>query len=348
MSNDLAVIETALDQAMPTLANILAATPGLPARSFKAAILSQLVHTKAANAILNCSLPSIMNCAATFSGLGLMPDGVSGQAYILPFKGIATPVVGYMGYNTLGERAGRTITGDVWREGDVLEYEYGSRAFVSCKPVGPPGRRRIEGAWADASAKNRTPIVHVMYIEELEQVRERSPAGNYSSSPWMDLVIGRPAMYAKTAKRRLKRSMPLLHGTNNFVTADALETQFELTERPHYLLPGQDGQLHITDSGTGEQKPVTVEPPAPELDPTRPVKLRAYINSPDDLDTFDTPGAWMMAMLRMIGLINKNKARLQKFVEMNNQLIDAAAEAGFENEATNVRATIKRAMEAAK
>lgn len=317
MANELAIIEREIDNAMPTLANILAATPGLPAHSFKAALLSQLSRNdRAANAILQCSLPSILNCACTFSGLGLMPDGVSGQAYILAFKQIATPVIGYMGYNTLGDRAGRTINGNVWRDGDDMDWSDGSDAFVKHKQSGPPGDRRILGAWATASATNRMATVSVIFLEELEQTRLRSPAVKFGAkdTPWNDLAIGRPAMYAKTAKRRLKRSMPLVHGSQQFLTADVVEGKFEATDRPHYLLPGQDGTLKVTDGITGE--PADIRPPT-DTDPTATIKLRAKIDAEEGVREFASVNEWKMALLKIISLNVKRLPALKGIQSAN-------------------------------
>jgi phage RecT family recombinase len=71
--------------------------------------------------------------------LGLEVDGVTGQAYLIPFKGRAQLVVGYKGYNTLAARSGITITGAVVREGDEFDYQLGSAAFVRHKPKGSKG-----------------------------------------------------------------------------------------------------------------------------------------------------------------------------------------------------------------
>ena len=38
-------------------------------------------------------------------------DGVTGQAFLIPFKGRAQLVIGYKGFNTLAARSGLTVTG---------------------------------------------------------------------------------------------------------------------------------------------------------------------------------------------------------------------------------------------
>lgn len=333
MANDVAIIEKTLDLAMPTLANILAATPGLPARSFKAALLSQVQKKdRAAQKIMECTVSSLMNCACTFAGLGVMPDGVSGQAFILPFKGIATPVIGYMGYNTLGDRAGRTITGDIWFEGDDLKYAQGSTAFVEHIKKGPPGDRRIVGAWSCAAAKDRTPIVEILFLEELEETRLKAPSVKAGvTSPWDDVKNGRRRMYIKTGKRRLRASMPLLHGRQgDFIRADAMETQFEVTERPHYYLPGQDGALHVTDGTTGA--PVDVKPPPAAMpDPTAPPpRLKAKIDAGEAPKEFESPTEWKMALLKLVSLNSRRKQALLDIRAANAEYMKTANDAGGE------------------
>src|SRR5262245_11950808 len=158
--------------------------------------------------LLECDRQSILNAAMSAACLGLEVDGVTGQAYLIPFKGKAQLVIGYKGFNTLAARSGITITGAVVCEDDQFEYELGSDAFV--KHVRKLGNRgRIIAAWACARAKNRPAVVDVMDIDELMAVKKRSPGAARTDSPWNDPAIGFPAMCEKTVTRRLARSLPL-------------------------------------------------------------------------------------------------------------------------------------------
>jgi recombination protein RecT len=157
--------------------------------------------------LLECDRQSLFNAAMSAACLGLEVDGVTGQAYLIPFKGRAQLVVGYKGYNTLAARSGITITGAVVREGDEFDYQLGSAAFVRHKPKGSKGR--ITHAWACAQSMDRPAVVEVLDIDELMSVKAKSPGASRSDSPWNDPSIGFPAMCQKTAKRRLARSMPL-------------------------------------------------------------------------------------------------------------------------------------------
>jgi len=59
---------------------------------------------------------------------------VTGQFYLLPFKDKVQPCIGYKGYNTIGARGRITIGGEVVREGDLFEYELGTRAYIRHLP----------------------------------------------------------------------------------------------------------------------------------------------------------------------------------------------------------------------
>ncbi|MEO6382014.1 MAG: recombinase RecT [Nitrobacter sp.] len=160
--------------------------------------------------LLDCTRQSLFNAAMSAAVLGLEVDGVTGQAYLIPFKGSAQLVIGYKGFNTLAARSGITITGAVVREGDEFDYELGSAAYVRHKPkTGPTKDRRIIAAWACAQSMTRPAVISVMNIDELMAVKTKSPGGARSDSPWNDPNIGFPAMCEKTVKRRLSRSMPL-------------------------------------------------------------------------------------------------------------------------------------------
>lgn len=341
-----AVIERAIDDAMPTLANILAATPGLPANSFKAAMLSQMQNHRAAEKLARCTLPSILNCAATFAGLGLMPDGVSQQAFMLPFKDTATPVVGKQGYVTLGDRAGRTIKGNVVREGDEFDYMEGSTEYVKHKRLAPLGSR-ITHAWAVMTAPNRTPVVQVVPIDQLIEIMKKSPAVKFGSdTPYNDLVIGRPAMFEKSAVRKLRTSIPLVQG-GQFLVADHVEGRFEQTERPHYLLPGQDGRLRVTDGVTGEVH--DIKPPTGE-DPTLTVKLKAALNAGEPPSEFERVGEWRGALMRLIDVIGPRKTALERFREANAVFLAEASSLGgdYQDAAMQVGEAIAKALASAK
>lgn len=173
-------------------------------------IRTVMVSVERLPALLNCDRQSVFMAAMSAACLGLEVDGVTGQAFLIPFKNRAQLVIGYKGFNTLAARSGITITGAVVREGDAFEYEKGSGAFVRHRPLLENSEgRRIIAAWACASHAERPPVIEVLGIDELMAVKGRSPGAKRQDSPWNDPKIGFPAMCEKTAKRRLARSLPM-------------------------------------------------------------------------------------------------------------------------------------------
>lgn len=176
-------------------------------------IQSVLISVERTPKLLECSRDSIMRTAMSAACLALPIDGVTGQSFMIPFAGKAQLIIGYKGYNSLAARADLTVSGEVIREGDDIDYDIGE-GWVRHKPdllAGP--NRRIVGAWAKAAHLHRPPIVAVLPIDEILQIKQRAPGARKSDSPWNDSNgPGYAAMCAKTAKRRLARSIPMAPG----------------------------------------------------------------------------------------------------------------------------------------
>lgn len=228
-------------------------------------VRSLLMSVEKTPKLMNCDFPTLVSAAMSAAVLGLECDGATGQAFILPYGRRAQLIIGYKGYNTMAARSGWTITSSVVREGDEFDYQTGSHPYINHKPTlgGEPNRRLI-GVWATARHNSQPPIVLVMSIDEVEQVKQKSAAKNRSDSPWNDAGIGYAAMAEKTARRRLARSMPL----NTMVLASAMEEAHE--ERGLLSYIDERGKVITDESQVIEEakpnEPVPVElPPKFEL-----------------------------------------------------------------------------------
>lgn len=242
MPNDLVLLERQFDPLLPQLREALAGL--MPVERLVRTLLMSVERNPR---LLECNRQSLFNSGMTLAVLGLEADGVTGQAYLLPFKKMVQPCIGYRGYNTLGARSHITIDGAVVREGDEFDYNEGTGAFVRHKKLlGNESSRRIIAAWAAGSAHDRPPVIRVMSIDELNEVKARAPGAKTPDSPWNDPKIGLPAMYEKTPKRRLARSMPL----NVMQLAARLDEAFE--EQGRYGFIGPDRALRIE----GETSPI--------------------------------------------------------------------------------------------
>jgi recombination protein RecT len=229
MANELAVIENHLRAVRPRLDAALGGV--MPSTRLEQTILVSCERTPA---LLACTPQSVLNAAMTFAVLGLPVDGATGQGYMIPFKRQAQAVIGYRGYNTLGARAGLTITGGTVREDDEFDFELGSGAFLKHRPrLG--SRARIVAFWAVASALERPPIISVLSLDDVMAIKAKS-AGR-ESGPWADPDIGFPAMGEKSAKRRLARSTPLRIDLPAFHMAARMEEAFDEQGKLSWITP---------------------------------------------------------------------------------------------------------------
>jgi recombination protein RecT len=271
MPNDLATLENQLAPLAPRFAQVLGRT--MPVDRL---IRTLMISCERQPRLLDCERQSLLNGAMTFAVLGLEVDGVTGQGFLVPFKNkgalVAQPIIGYLGYNTLGARSGMTITGRVVREGDEFEFDEGGGFVRHKKKLGDEDNRRIIAVWAKAAANERPAAVRVLSIDEIMAVKAKSPRGG--EAPWADPKIGFPAMAEKTAKRRLRRDMPL----NVFQLAATMEQAFEDEGKPAYIREDHaimvEGEIlpprHSTDTPTVESlighspaaPPAATSPPA--------------------------------------------------------------------------------------
>ena len=221
MSNDLAVLETQLKPLVPSLAQALAGR--FPVERLTRTVI---VAAEKTPKLLQCTRQSLFNAAMSAAVLGLEVDGVTGQAFLIPYGTNAQLVIGYKGMNTLGARSGYTITAGTVCESDEFDFEQGSRAFVHHKfKLG--NRGRTIGFWACGASKSLPPIVSILPLDDALAIKAKSPGAKKSDSPWNDPVIGFAAMGEKSARRRLARSMPLNVETRDYHLAARMGEAFE-------------------------------------------------------------------------------------------------------------------------
>lgn len=309
--NALVAFEKQLQPLAPHFAEVLGAT--MPVERL---IRTVSVAVERLPKLLDCDRQSLFNAAMSAAVLGLEVDGVTGQAFLIPFKNRAQLVIGYKGFNTLAARAGITITGAVVREGDLFEYELGSQGFVRHVPV-LGGKGRIVAAWACASSQSRPPVLHVMGIDELMAVKARSPGARRDDSPWNDPSIGFPAMCEKTVKRRLARALPL----NIMHAAARMDEAVDEQGKPAWISPDRgvivEGEV-LEPSNT----PTAAELIGPAADRPAPVSSTSASNAADapgsetgaepTMEELDTrlgiaANAGMVELRRVWGTLNKDQ-----------------------------------------
>jgi recombination protein RecT len=275
MSNELTIFENTLRPLAPHFEQALAGT--IPVERLMRSIMVSLERNPK---LLEANRQSLLNASMSAACLALEVDGVTGQAFFIPFKGQAQLVIGYKGMNTLAARSGFTVQGEVVREGDEFDYELGDKGFVRHKPkLG--NRGPILAAWATASSLHRPALVSVLGIDDIMAIKAKSPGGNRSDSPWMDMMIGFPAMAAKSAKRRLSRAMPL-NADPRFHLAAAMEEAVEERGKAAWINPARglqiDGEAYDSPRINHEQRntdellsprnqPIAVDSAGPDIQP---------------------------------------------------------------------------------
>jgi recombination protein RecT len=231
MASELALIEHQLTAVAPRLSDALGRH--MPVKQL---IQTVLVSCERTPALFRCTPQSLLNVAMSAAVLGLPVDGVTGQAFPIPYKGSAQLVIGYKGYNTLAARAGLTITAGTVREDDAFEYELGSHAFIRHRPT-LGSRARIIAFYACATANDRPVIPAILSLDEVMAIHARSPGARSQSSPWNDPEIGFPAMGEKSARRRLARSTPLRIDMPQFQLAARMEEAFDEQGKLGWITP---------------------------------------------------------------------------------------------------------------
>lgn len=200
----------------------------------------------------DCEPLSIVIGLTAAAELGLTVSGITGEAYLIPrrTKGrrVATFQIGYRGFIKLAGRAGITVDAREVRDGDVLEYQFGTEPFLRHIPNIDDDMGAIRAFYAVAFfADGRRPVFDVRSHQWMAEFRDRFASTDSDDSPW-NTDFG--AMGTKTMIRRILNRVPM--------TAD-LQRAVAVDEQP---------DVHVDETpaiATPANPPATV--PGPDPDP---------------------------------------------------------------------------------
>ena len=192
--------------------------------------------------LLECEPKSFLACVMACAALGLEPDGLLGQAYLIPFKTTCTLVPGYQGLMKLARQSGEIASIDAHpvRHGDEFEYRYGADPSIKHVPAERPYTVDDKGEAVWGESWRPGPITHfyavakmrdgsvafvVMPTWEVDQIRDGSQgyqsALKYDKdSPW---TTDYDRMGCKTAIRRLCKYLPASVEDNRLHRAIAID-----------------------------------------------------------------------------------------------------------------------------
>lgn len=226
-----------LDARLPQIASWV--SQGLRPEALVRFILRDMDGAKGA-ALRSCSPESIylglLACAVT----GLEPGSLKGEAYLVPFKGEATFMVGYRGIIKQARRSREVVAiwSNVVYEGDEFDVDLGSANRLVHKPrLGARGENII-AAYAIARLANGQDEIELMDRADLDGVRD---AGNKGPA-WADWS---DQMMRKSPIRRIGKRLPL--GADYYV-ALALDNAKDANE--------QRAIIDIETSGEGNKADV--------------------------------------------------------------------------------------------
>lgn len=204
------LVRAALERMKPQLAMALP-------RHLTADRLLRVAMTAVQNTpnLLECDRTSLYGAIMTCAQLGLEPDGVLGQAYLVPFKGRVQFIPGYRGLITLARNSGdvSSIAAHEVRENDRFKFNFASgdppRHSFDLKQ----DRGDIIAFYAVAKFKDGSFYWDMMTLAEVEEIRDKSQGwmsakrfNKEADSPWGANFV---EMGKKTVIRRISKYLPM-------------------------------------------------------------------------------------------------------------------------------------------
>jgi recombination protein RecT len=221
--------------------------------------------------------------------IGLEPDPIFGQLYLIPFGNVLQPLIGYRGMIELARRSGAitSVRANLVWPGDEFEYETGWDVILRHRPRlsqshSPADFDKPETmpvcAYAVAVPRDSVDrIVAVLPPYEILRRKARSRSANNAKSPWKNDPA---AMWLKSSVRELAKWMPQCQ---QLATALSIEGDDKDSLPPTSSTIDAPWWKDVTVDQQKEQKSAqTKTPDAPTADP-QPTE-----NQPTDAPT-DAP-----------------------------------------------------------
>lgn len=218
-------------------------------------------------------LMALLECA----NLGLQPNSVMGEAFLVPFNNKVGPkgketwevhaqfIPGFRGLAKLARQSGHVtkIIGRVVREGDRFEVVQGTDERLEHVPALSGNQRPIVAVYAVVFLKEGPPVFDVMEKWEVDRIRARSKSKD--NGPW---VSDYDEMAKKTVFRRLAKYLPF-SDTDIDRALEADNRDYDMSASVRDAGPVSD----LNDALGGEEEEFTGEvvpdPPAAEAKPQK-------------------------------------------------------------------------------
>jgi recombination protein RecT len=261
--------------------------------------------------LMSCTQQSVLQAVMTACALGLEPDGVSGQAYLVPYKDVCTLVPGYRGLIQLAYRSGEVLSIQALNvyANEKFERHVGAVPPIVHAPKSPDSRGEYVGSYAVATIKGGGCVAEFMWAQEIEAIRQRSKAKD--NGPW---VTDTDEMRRKTVVRRLFKYIP---SSPTMRQAVAMEDEFE-ADRSTFVdmtdAPAPTTKAAKLTADVRAKTPLPESPDVPQDD----------LPQADGESTAESP-APMLATTNLGLVIDSKRAR-----ELKNALLELGGEARME------------------
>lgn len=174
-------------------------------------------------ALAKCEPVSFMSAIVQCSQLGLEPGGITGEAYLVPYRNGKKNITevqlipGYRGLIKLARQSGLVVkieSRTVHKNDPVFSVEYGLDGDLKHIPLFPGDRGEVIAAYAVATLKDGEKIFDVMGRDEIEIIRQMSLEKNSGpAAPWNKFP---EEMARKTVVRRLWKYLPVSIELENY------------------------------------------------------------------------------------------------------------------------------------
>lgn len=213
------------------------------------------------NKLLSCNPNTFFGALLACAQLGLEPDGLLGQAYLVPYGNRVQLLIGYKGLIDLARRSGEmtSLIAHSVHENDEFSFDFGTCELPHHTFNLTKDRGDVIAFYAIARFKDGSYHFDLMTKPEVDAIRHRS-ANSGSNTPW---ETDYEEMGKKTVIRRIAKYLPMSvqkacaydgHSANVGRDGDIVITSEAFT-------PTEDEPQQITST---EPEEITVEKSKPE------------------------------------------------------------------------------------
>jgi recombination protein RecT len=221
--------------------------------------------------LAKCSEDSLWESIVRAAQVQLLPGPALGHAYLVPYKGECTFIIGYRGMIALATRCGaRKAVARIVYEKDDFEITYGLDEKIVHKPHMGADRGDILGAYAVIALRSGEKIHEWMALEDLQKTQRAAATQKVWKAHFEE-------MSRKTVLRRLFKWMPVDPGHENLMEAAVVDEYQDAGVEPRAVA------VEIKGDAPKELDDLLEEPePEPEPDPVE-------VSIAEEVDTVRLP-----------------------------------------------------------